>query len=53
MNDSIPRLRATLSDRYTIERELRGHAARDTVYLAEDIKHKRKVAIKVLTPELS
>ncbi|HEY4101162.1 MAG TPA: protein kinase [Gemmatimonadales bacterium] len=45
-------LRASLSDRYTIEREL-GQGGMATVYLAHDIKHDRKVAIKVLKPELA
>jgi eukaryotic-like serine/threonine-protein kinase len=43
---------ATLADRYTIESEL-GHGGMATVYLAEERKHGRKVAIKVLRPELS
>ena len=44
------RLRAALGDRYLIEEEIgRGGAA--TVYLAEDVKHARKVAIKVLRPD--
>jgi serine/threonine-protein kinase len=46
------RLAAALSDRYTIEREL-GAGGMATVYLAEDLKHHRKVAIKVLRPELA
>ncbi|MBA2291781.1 MAG: serine/threonine-protein kinase [Gemmatimonadales bacterium] len=46
------RLTAALADRYTIEREL-GQGGMATVYLAHDIKHDRKVAIKVLRPELS
>jgi serine/threonine-protein kinase len=41
-----------LSDRYRLEREL-GQGGMATVYLAEDLKHGRKVAIKVLHPELS
>src|ERR1039457_5000477 len=45
-------LREALSDRYIIEREL-GQGGMATVYLAEDLKHKRKVAIKVLKPELA
>jgi serine/threonine-protein kinase len=49
---SIDRLRASLADRYTIEREL-GAGGMATVYLAEDVKHHRKVAIKVLRPELA
>ena len=39
------------ADRYTIEREL-GAGGMATVYLAHDLKHDRKVAIKVLRPEL-
>ncbi len=48
----VARLSAALSDRYTIEREL-GAGGMATVYLAEDLKHKRQVAIKVLKPELA
>ena len=44
-------LAQALSDRYAIEREL-GQGGMATVYLAEDLKHKRKVAVKVLRPEL-
>jgi serine/threonine-protein kinase len=46
------RLAAALADRYRIEREL-GQGGMATVYLAEDVKHDRKVAIKVLKPELA
>jgi serine/threonine-protein kinase len=46
------RLAAALSDRYRIEREL-GAGGMATVYLAEDVRHRRKVALKVLHPELS
>jgi serine/threonine-protein kinase len=46
------RLAATLADRYRIEREL-GAGGMATVYLAEDLKHHRKVAIKVLREDLS
>jgi serine/threonine-protein kinase len=46
------RLRASLADRYRIEREL-GQGGMATVYLAEDLKHKRRVALKVLRPELA
>ncbi|MDX2207837.1 MAG: protein kinase [Gemmatimonadales bacterium] len=49
---TIERLRNALADRYRIEREL-GAGGMATVYLAEDLKHKRKVAIKVLKPELA
>jgi Tol biopolymer transport system component len=48
----LTRLGAALSDRYRIEREL-GQGGMATVYLAEDIKHRRHVAIKVLHAELS
>ncbi len=46
------RLRAALADRYRIEREL-GQGGMATVYLAHDLKHVRKVALKVLRPELA
>jgi serine/threonine-protein kinase len=52
MGDPHQRLATALADRYTIEREL-GQGGMATVYLAEDIKHKRKVAVKVLRPELA
>src|SRR5215469_15044285 len=45
-------LRASLADRYAIEREL-GAGGMATVYLAQDIRHSRQVAIKVLRPELA
>ena len=45
-------LKSSLSDRYTIERLL-GHGGMATVHLAEERKHKRKVAIKVLKQEFS
>jgi serine/threonine protein kinase/tetratricopeptide (TPR) repeat protein len=45
-------LQAALADRYTIEREV-GHGGMATVYLAQDRKHHRRVAIKVLRPELA
>ncbi len=44
-------LAAVLSDRYRVEREL-GTGGMATVYLAEDLKHGRQVAIKVLKPDL-
>src|SRR5215831_9341171 len=52
MSDPLTRLTAALSDRYRIERTL-GQGGMATVYLAEDLKHGRKVAIKVLRPELA
>ncbi len=52
MSDPITRLNAALEGRYAIEREL-GEGGMATVYLADDLKHKRKVALKVLKPELA
>ncbi len=52
MTNAQPRLTAALSDRYRIEREL-GQGGMATVYLAQDLKHDRKVALKVLKPELA
>lgn len=52
MSDTLPRLRAALAGRYAIEREL-GHGGMATVYLADDLKHHRQVAIKVLRPDLT
>ena len=49
---TVEGLRASLADRYRIEREL-GAGGMATVYLAEDLKHGRQVAIKVLRPELA
>ncbi|MGD2122672.1 MAG: serine/threonine-protein kinase, partial [Gemmatimonadota bacterium] len=46
------RLEAALADRYRIEGEI-GRGGMATVYLAEDLKHRRKVAIKVMAPELA
>ncbi len=51
MSDAIARLNAALEGRYAIEREL-GEGGMATVYLADDLKHERKVALKVLKPEL-
>src|SRR5438045_8099370 len=52
MSDASISLGNTLSDRYTIERLL-GHGGMATVHLAEETKHRRKVAIKVLRQELA
>jgi len=52
MPDVLDRLTTALADRYAIEREL-GAGGMATVYLAQDIKHRRRVAIKVLRPELA
>jgi len=50
--DPLARVQAALAGRYTIEREL-GRGGMATVYLAQDRKHHRQVAIKVLKPELA
>jgi serine/threonine-protein kinase len=52
MTDLLDRLKTALADRYRIEREI-GSGGMATVYLAEDLKHDRKVALKVLKPELA
>jgi len=48
----MERFGAELAGRYRIEREL-GQGGMATVYLAEDVRHRRKVALKVLHPEVS
>jgi TolB-like protein len=52
ISDTLERLRLVLADRYAVEREL-GRGGMATVFLAQDLRHDRKVAIKVLRPELS
>jgi serine/threonine-protein kinase len=52
MADVLDRLKAALADRYRIESEL-GSGGMATVYLAQDLKHERRVAVKVLRPELA
>ncbi len=52
MTEITSKLSTALADRYKIERHL-GEGGMATVYLAEDLKHKRKVAVKVLRPELA
>ncbi len=46
------RVKSALADRYIVEREL-GHGGMATVYLAQDLRHHRRVAIKVLRPDLA
>jgi serine/threonine protein kinase len=52
MSEIPSRLSTALAGRYRIQREL-GRGGMATVYLAEDVKHERQVAIKVLNPELA
>ena len=52
MSDPVARLNAALEGRYAVEREL-GEGGMATVYLADDLRHERKVALKVLKPELA
>jgi len=52
MVDTFQQLRAALADRYTIEHEL-GRGGMATVYLAQDVRHRRQVALKVLRPEVA
>ena len=52
MPELLSRLQLALADRYRIEREV-GAGGMATVYLAQDLRHDRKVALKVLRPELS
>jgi Tol biopolymer transport system component len=48
----LAKLSVALADRYTLAREV-GHGGMATVYLAQDLKHHRMVALKVLRPELA
>jgi Tol biopolymer transport system component/tRNA A-37 threonylcarbamoyl transferase component Bud32 len=52
MSEHLDRLRAALAERYSIDREI-GQGGMATVYLAQDIKHRRRVAVKVLRPDLA
>ncbi len=52
MIDVLEKLQTALADQYTVEREL-GAGGMATVYLAHDLKHDRKVALKVMRPELA
>ena len=52
MSDVPPELQAALAERYALDRVL-GRGGMATVYLADDRKHHRQVALKVLRPELA
>jgi serine/threonine-protein kinase len=52
MTDPVAALRAGLRDRYALEREL-GRGGMATVWLAQDLRHDRPVALKLLHPELA
>src|SRR3954469_14675246 len=52
MPETQTRLQLALSDRYRIEREI-GAGGMATVFLAQDLRHDRRVALKLLRPELS
>ncbi len=52
MSDVQSRLQSSLAERYTIEHEV-GRGGMATVYLAQDLRHHRPVALKVLHPELA
>ena len=51
MSDLVSVLSTALAGRYRVEREL-GRGAMATVYLAQDLKHHRKVALKVFRPQV-
>jgi serine/threonine protein kinase/tetratricopeptide (TPR) repeat protein len=52
LTDVLSRLSAAFASQYAIEREL-GRGGMATVYLAQDLKHHRRIALKVLRPELT
>jgi TolB-like protein/Tfp pilus assembly protein PilF/tRNA A-37 threonylcarbamoyl transferase component Bud32 len=52
MADALALLKIAVADRYAIEREL-GRGGMATVYLARELKHERRVALKILHPELA
>jgi serine/threonine-protein kinase len=52
MADQLGRIAAALAEHYRVEREI-GAGGMATVYLAEDLKHHRRVAVKVLRPDLA
>jgi serine/threonine protein kinase len=52
MNELLDRLRSAVADRYRVEREI-GRGGMATVFLAQDVRHNRPVAVKVLHPQLA
>jgi len=52
VDDLLPRLKSALADQYAIGTEL-GRGGMATVFAADDVKHRRRVAVKVLRPELA
>ncbi len=52
MSELLDRVRTALADRYAVEREI-GQGGMATVYLAQDLKHHRPVAVKLLHPHLA
>src|SRR5215471_7957553 len=52
MSDSLAALNDLLAGRYRVERQI-GEGGMASVFVADDLKHHRKVAIKVLRPELA
>jgi serine/threonine protein kinase/Tfp pilus assembly protein PilF len=52
MNEMLARLRELMVERYALEREV-GRGGMATVYLAQDVRHHRPVAVKVLHPHLA
>jgi eukaryotic-like serine/threonine-protein kinase len=52
VTDSLAQLADALAERYRIDRKV-GQGGMATVYLAEDLRHQRQVAIKVLRPDVA